>query len=657
MVMKKLLSMSLILSVCSSNLFAQTTPEVCALGDSVAIKKVRIPDLPGFFFKVHPDGKHIAFISSETNKLLDLETGKTTKLPGMVDPVWSPDGKFLTVPFVNLPNETQSLFGFYETNSIIETSKQEGDLNTLGSGAKIEGVYQSLGKQGDSYRMVTDEMGLVLGDVTFNDNKVAIKSAFTRPCSNLDRLPTDLPMLSKDGKYLSVYDSESKSTKIFHVAEDKSCNLAVDLGIGTGKVSFNNDSSQIAFHVDQFSDFEEGYFSGISKDKLKNVIVVNLEASEEGKKLKATSWAQASHHVKAGDGAYYPDFDGKDNVYYLEDVNNHYQFVQTNSSLLDFHSTTPSGLIDVISCSNCHQKETKSNVSVMAKMWSDICKGQTKMDLTLAPSLIGAMDPKACLEMVDQFWVASLGVTKDELKAACPKKKGPTGEIIGNWGEEQAQSAKALIQSRCLMCHRRDMEYETEETITVATGPETQIKETRKVKKFLPALKAEGNDPVISARMMHSIETYGNPEAAMPKGSSLEPDQVKLLRDYFRRDLLDVPREAMGELYSPGMYISRYSDEHLEAEKKKILEYTPNATEEMIKEISMWSDCIYGQKNCQEYIDYKIPQYRSEAEKLPLEKREEFIQDQVLSFKCLNYFEITKDQCIEAKLKKSLSTK
>ncbi|GEM_PF-5007093 len=657
MVMKKLLSMSLILSVCSSSLFAQTTPEVCALGDSVAVKKVRVPDLPGYFFKVHPDGKHIAFIGSETNKLLDMETGKTTKLPGSVDPVWSPDGKFLTAPFVNVPNETQSLFGFYESGSVIETSKQSGDLSSLGSGAKIEGVYQSIGKSGDGYRMVTDEKGLVLGDVSFNDNKVAITSEFTRPCENLERIPTDLPMLSKDGKYLSVYDSESKSTKIFHVAGDKSCSLAVDLGIGTGKVSFNNDSSQIAFHVDQFSDFEEGYFSGISKDKLKNVIVVNLEASDEGKKLKATSWAQASHHVKAGDGAYYPDFDGKDNVYYLEDVNNNYQFVQTNSSLLDFHSTSSSGLIDVISCSDCHQKEGKSPVGIMAKMWSDICKGQTKIDLTIAPSLIGAIDPKACLDMVDEFWVASLGVSKEELKSTCPKKKGGEIATIGTWGEEQAQSAKAIIQSRCLMCHRRDMEYETEESMTVATGPGTQIEEKRKVKRVLPALKAEGNGPLVSARMMHSIQNYSNPEAQMPKGSTLEREQVNLLRDYLKRDLLDVPREAQMELYNPNMYISRYTDENLEAEKKKILEYTPNATPEMIKEISMWSDCIYGQRNCQEYIDYKIPQYRSEAERLPEDKREKYVQEQVLNFKCLNYFEITKDECIEAKMKKSLSTK
>lgn len=651
MATRKLLVMSLILGVCSNSLWAQPQNNLCSLSESASVKKVRISELPGFFFKVHPNGKYIAYIESARNVLLDLTTGKTFTLPGAVDPVWSPDGKLLTAPFVTSPTGKEG-FGFYDGEEVIKHIPHGEKIPHEENIQKIDGAYQSIGISKDGYRMVTDENGLSLGKISYEDKEVVITEEFQKPCSNIQDFPTDLPMLSKDGKYLSVYDSKSKSTKIFNITNENQCELAIDLGLGTGKVSFNNDSSQIAFHVDQFSEMEEGYFSGISKDKIKNVMVVNLEASADGKKLKAKSWAQASHHTTPGDGAYYPDFDKEGNIFYIEDVGNQFQFVQTRSDLLDFNMTSPEGSIDIVNCESCESKAAPQGIQIIAKMWSNICLEQMKINLNRAIGLTSAINGEACLAMVEEFWVTSLGINKEDLKKSCPKTRSGHPEVVGDWGEKKTIEAQEIVQSRCIMCHTKEMTYEAEEKITIHTGPETTVDEVRKVKKHLPALKVTGNDGVTTAKIINALRS-----ATMPKGMPLEADDKNLVERFYLKEMLDIPRNAAQILYDPVTRIIRYEDKYIQMEKERYFTTNPNLSAELKKLVEYGFDCIYGQKNCNDYIELSLPSFKAEASRYPEDQRQSYIDNKVLELKCRNYFEVTKEQCVQAMLETKISTK
>lgn len=620
-----MIAFSLTLLVCSAE-----ASDLCSLNPASAEKRIKINGVPGFFFKVHPDGDLISFIEAEHNSMIDLNTGAEFSTTGVIDPVWSPDGHYMTTP-------TETGIAIYDGNKIIEDSKKGVHKSTPFSLSGMKGVYQSIGKVDGKYKMISDEDGMSISEFESSPTGPKVLSTTAKPCSNIENLGTDLPMISKDGRFISVMDANTKSTKIFKLNGLK-CDLAMDLGFGTGKVSFNKDSSQIAFHVDQFSEFQSGYFSGVSADKVKNVVVLNLEETTDGK-LSPTSWALASHHTKPGDGGYYPDFDKNGNIYYMEDVGNNFQFVKVNPKNLEFREMKDDLVFGKKHCVNCEamKEKTESAHSILAKMWKDACKSDS-----MSGELVMGIAPEDCSKMVNDFYVPSLGKSKEDLLKSCPQNPHKKGEDIGEWNLQQKTQAEALVKGKCLTCHRQSKTYEEEVPFYVMTSPDSYDESTMKVKKKLPPFNLEKLNHATAEHMMESIKTN-----KMPKKEPLTDEQRKMVLDYLQKRMLDMPPREYEPSADNFNSVRRYTDEHLEKIYLNSTTGYMGADETQKRSVRVMVNCIYGQKDCDEYLVSIKPVLEMEASLKPEAERAGFLENRMMEVRCSNLIGVTSQQCID----------
>ncbi len=633
--------------VISLTLFACSVEanNVCSLRPASADKLVKIGGVPGFFFKVHPDGNYITFIESSHNTMIDMNTGKEHATMGNIDPVWSPDGKFMTHP--GGQDEELENLQFYHGAEIIKKTLEGKPKETKAYSSKLQGVYQSIGVLPDNkYNIITDHDGISMAEYTFGDRGPVQTSEIKKPCSNIQDLPTNLPMLSKDGKFLAAQGGNPSTTKIFKLNGDK-CELALDLGIRTGKVSFNYDSSQIAFHVDQFSEFESGYFSGVGKDKVKNVVVLNLE--EANGKLIPNEWAMASKNIRPGDGGYYPDYDKKGNLYFLEDQNNNFLFVKVSPESMEFRPMEKDLLFGKNHCVSCQGVNVgMSPTDILANMWMNVCPKDENIPMNHYRELVMAIDPVECRKMVEGFWLDSFNVTKDELLASCPLNPVKAPEEVGTWDPNQKLAAEALLRGKCLSCHRTSKTFEKEETMYVQTGPSESTEEKVTVVKKMPPFNLEKLDYQTTYNMMASIQN-----GEMPKKEPLQPKDKKALMDYLQKRLLDMKSEYVNDYLN----VRRYSEENLEKERQRTLSQVSDASPEHKKMMITAINCIYGQKNCEEYIEMQKPGIEYEATKLPMEQQEKYRSDKIMEIRCQNLMSVTPQQCIDWQASKSVPSK
>ena len=628
--MRMLKAISVICAISFANI-ASSNP-LCSLKDGPGKKAIKINELPGYFFKVHPSGKYLSYIGPGANMIVNLETGVQHKSLGEVDPVWSPDGKFLTFP------GKEGGMEFHHGEAIIKASVDGTPEQSTPIASKLEGVYQSIGINGDGYRMVTDADGATISEYTFDQEGPKVGPEPTKVCGNIPDFPTDLPMLSKDAKYLAVYDQSSKSTKIFNVSATD-CSLALDLGFPTGKVSFNQNSSQISFHMDQFAEFENGYFSGISKDKVKNVVVMNLTSSDNGQKLRPIAWSLVSNHTNSGDGGYYPDFDKEGNIYHLEDVNNFFQFVKTSQDDLEFVDFEVESFLDYSGCEACLTKQ-KSPMEVLALLWSSVCKTETKIDMSRANILAMAMNPEACLQMVGDFWTESLGVTKEALINTCPKKKSNQKEVLGTWDLEREITSEKLIQSQCIMCHTKPMDIEKGKYSYISsTAPGKYEPLTYEAKKHVEAFTDLNNLSAVTINQMGMAVMDGS----MPKGSTMTDPEKEMVQSFLNRKLLDLPGEQRGQ---NTQVVFSYSEEDVEKELVTVRkEYADHP--EYLEEQLLATKCQYNQIHCQAYLDFQIPRIHQNALAQPEAERETYLKNTLMNVKCVNFGGASLNECRE----------
>lgn len=620
--MKKAIVISLTLFACSVK-----ANSLCTLNPVSAEKVVKIQGVPGWFFKVHPDGDVASFIGADSNQMLDLNSGVQKPTLGTIDPVWAPDGSHMTHP--GTWSETSaSGIQFFPGKEMIDASFAGKPDTVTPVNSTLGGVYQSIGKSKDGkFTMISDAGGVSMIDYEYGPNGPRNVSQPRRPCRGLNYGKTDLPMLSKDGRFLSLYDAESKSTKIFKM-NNGDCSLALDLGYGSGKVSFNADSTQIAFHIDQFSDFQTGYFSGVGKDKIKNVMVMNIEETSDGK-LNPTSWALASRHTRPGNGGYYPDFDKQGNIYFMEDVDNNFQFVKVNQSNLEFrpmHGDLVFGNV------NCAPEATPSAPVILANMWKEVCG----KDNLAGPELIMGINPADCRKMVDDFFNSNLNATKEELLAYCPQDPYEAPHSVGEWNPNQKAQAEELLKGKCLNCHRTPKTMEVTEKLTVQTGPSSYSQEDISYVKRIPPMTLQNMDYTAASDMLTAIQT-----GKMPKKEPLTAEQKTELMNYLQKRMLDMKPFHANDFLN----VRRYSEDHLAAERQKILRQYPQLGEAQKQEMILAVNCVYGQQNCNEYIQAKMPSITAMAASKDEADREKFIADQVLGIRCMNLFEVNPQQC------------
>ena len=618
--MRKVIALSLSLLACS----VQAQSNVCSLTEANVDKVVKVKGVPGFFFKVHPSGDYISYIELSHNTLIDLNTGIEHPMVGNIDPVWSPDGSFLTSPGVF---GTGRGIEFFTEADALETAKKGTAKSVKGIPTGMDGVYQSIGKTGpNDYTIISDDGGVNMGKFKVDNAVPEWQSNQYQPCGNIDNFPTDLPMLSKDGKFLSVYDTEG-STKIYRL-NGFQCELALDLGFATGKVSFNKDSSQIAFHVDEFSDFHYGYFSGITKDKVKNVMVLKLNETDDGK-LVPSEWALASKNVKPGDGGYYPDFDNQGNVYYLEDIDNNFQFVKVGQKNLEFKPMASNLLFGKTHCVNCQtEKKKKSTTEILAQLWVSICSEQN-IPMNENIELVMTMDPAACREMVEDNWIPGIGITKEDLLSKCPEKEYTKPEVVGKWDPKQKSTAEDLIKGKCIYCHKQPRTYETHESVTVWTGPDDSIQEDVIVKNRVESIDLDKMDSVLAGQMLTSLQ-----KGTMPKGNSVNQEEKATMMEYIQRRMLDLPKKKLSQF----LRVRRYTPEYLEEKRQKALSDNANGSEEEKQAAVNYMNCRYGQDCGKHLVDLR-KSLESEA------KSQSTIDDEIMYVKCDNLYDVSIEEC------------
>jgi hypothetical protein len=273
---------------------------------------------------------------------------------------------------------------------------------------------------------------------------------------------------------------------------------------------------------------------------------------------------------------------------------------------------------------------------LLAKLWKDACKSEA-----ISGELIMGIDPVDCQKMVNDFYVPALGKTKEELLAACPQNPHQSGADIGQWNSEQKTEAEALVKGKCLSCHRQTKIYETDLPFIVMTGPESYTQETVKIRKKLAPIQLDKLDQMKTMQMIEAIKTQ-----KMPKKEPLTDDQRKMILDYLQKRMLDMPASeySFGDDYN---FVRRYSDENLEKEYQKAILNNPNLPEEQSKQIRIYVNCLFGQKNCGEYLALAQKTIDDTIAISKPAEPEKYRENKMMEIRCQNLIEVTSQQCVD----------
>lgn len=170
-----------------------------------------------------------------------------------LDPFPTPDGKFYIHP---------NGIAFYDAKKIDtfgERAKPVAEFNDQ------QGWYQSVGQYKDSngntfYRVVTSTTDHDFKTGTMRDYRLvqdASKKESIVPagtpialCGNIQTgNQLSLPILSRNGKMISLFNPNTRTTQIYDLSSNGTCNLRVDLGLFTGKGNFSYDGTKFVAPV------------------------------------------------------------------------------------------------------------------------------------------------------------------------------------------------------------------------------------------------------------------------------------------------------------------------------------------------------------------------------------------------------------------------
>ncbi|MBI5139650.1 hypothetical protein HZA26_03525 [Candidatus Nomurabacteria bacterium] len=437
----------LISCLLSSNfVFAGLTPSYCALPSTFTKVLYTYPkkdflDNIAWLSNPVPNQSNLPYLISFSqfmddgngkNYILDLATGEKIVIPGQGDPVVTPDGKFLTIPGAH---SGKSELQIYLTKEVLpallkkDKNKNFATMKPVFVDKQVEGYCQSFGvlrkeKGTVWYRLLHTEGGkpfsLTEYEVTGSEKKIKFKSLKTmQVCSNLPQYVHDngTAILSKDGNYISLYDSQAQATKIFELQVDKdkcTCKEVVNLGIPTGRVDFSYDTKKITFHVNFLDiDYADNYVLKMPSTKIKDAFVADLEILN-GKIVGLHRIARLTVSQKSGEGSYFPTFLPNGKIFYVYQDNSDrqdrkYRFEVVDPSTLKYESNIFSKLN-----SETEEKKFLSKV-VIGRLWTKSCG--TKI-LTPVQSALYAMslDQGTCKTLVKESWTKLKSEVLKELK-------------------------------------------------------------------------------------------------------------------------------------------------------------------------------------------------------------------------------------------------
>lgn len=498
----------------SLNAFAQEN--WCRMNINPPTQRLELDRQPSYFISADPTGRYVGVIGSG-NHVYDLQSRggqpKHIQVPGSYDPVFTPDGKYLTIPGGT----------FYDANQVrtaLNSGQSSFNESPVGKGTGgAQTPYQSIGivsesPQKSTYRYMSDvREGDSTADLEYFEAEIdhtTKQMRTTRSGTFCRNIPTgNTPMLSNDGKYVSVLNHQTRSTQIYRVNLEGECPMMADLGVPTGKVSFDfgTNPRKLAFHVDRAST-NATWFSGLGEGITKDTYVMDIQVERPGaanEKWNVSGVQRLGVHTTDGTGTYYPRFrrDGSlvaiswdktsrtvngetytDTNYYLDTFN--LQRGQTNKSY-------DAALMADPFCDDGTIEDKVFAPLALAFLWKDACDSsglaeRYRDSLLLTP----AMDRNACLQLVDRFWTqkreaflnspvtfdqfegtdvtsvnrgtvrerssqVALGYGPNELKAACPADSGrtPTNDTteVTRFEGKVETSPDQLLMNKCGGCH------------------------------------------------------------------------------------------------------------------------------------------------------------------------------------------------------------
>jgi hypothetical protein len=471
---------------------APVKPE-CRLQQANPDRIVYVKDAPSYFAKISPDGRYMYYIASG-NRVVDLEDPSAEViLPGNFDPVPLPP----LVPqraaeHFAIPIGGMSFYKISEVKSAMiprATTDKRSGLTQLFTDDSNSSNYQSAGALPgrSTYRMVT-------GSLTLNEYEVSASGAMSlkkgpmRNCGDLGRY--QLPMISKDGTELAVYDTKEGVTKIMGIKDDGSCFEKLNLGFPTGKVEFSYDGGSIAFHVDSYDPMSNGQeFSGVYGNLTKNVYTLALDRS--GGQLAAGALRRITANTREGTGSYYPSFSQDGKVTYMHGERD----PSTGRGSYSFRTVDPNS----VPASSAFARGTvcvpQAPRLALGALWSQVCSQLSdRITATDASLWTLSLDPDACVALVRSHWSEKKGqitadqrlmksgkVTKPELdaltgavlEAACPRARAAwkQSKVLAQEGANRSDGKrlptvpKEIFEAGCRSCHAggqaRDFNWDT----------------------------------------------------------------------------------------------------------------------------------------------------------------------------------------------------
>lgn len=301
----------------------------------------------------HPGADHIvAFASHNENYLYNLTQGTRVRIPDRSDAVATPDGRFMTVPSSYTPD---SNVRFYPMDPLLRAlaSGQDADnvepafIHEHPSMSRV--YYQSTGvlseqtsddRQLVDYRLMFsgghDESNFRIVDYHFELDGADGSVRHVEPSAPMALCPevrNDLntPFISKDGRYVAAYTSDSPgssytpraSLKIFEItsadpeAGTTTCREAVDFAFAAGKADFSFDGNRLTFHISQGGYLTPFINGGLPATTITDVVVTTLTRDEQGRIAGHGGLRRVTTSLDAGVGSYFPAFFPDGEVFYV----------------------------------------------------------------------------------------------------------------------------------------------------------------------------------------------------------------------------------------------------------------------------------------------------------------------------------------------------
>lgn len=487
--------------------------DFCRMDVNPPVKRFSLDVQPSYFISADPNGRYVGVISSGNNiyDMDDVVDGrpKSIKVPGSYDPVFTPDGKYLTIP-------TGIFYDAGEVKSALQKGESGITPSSVGKGdSAAQTPYQSIGILSSgggktSYMYLSDvkegnssaDLEYFVAEVDDAAKTLTTKSSGTL-CANMPQGNT--PMVSQDGKYVSILNTQTRSTQIYKINLGGSCPMMVDLGIPTGKVSFDfgTNPRRLAFHVDRAST-NVTWFSGLGKGITKDTYVMdlNVTGSRDNEKWNVTGVQRLGVHSEESTGTYYPRF-RKDGTLVAISVDNEPRTIDgvttpnTNYYLDVFNPRNgrtnrtydPAMMLDPF-CDNGTLKDKAFAPLALAYLWKNACDQSSMTDRYRDSLLLPAsMDHDACVALVDRFWSqrkeaflnspimfdefngsnvtnASHGTVREhasasmlafsaaDIKRSCPAERAGAREVhTANPGRTVETTPEQLIMNKCGGCH------------------------------------------------------------------------------------------------------------------------------------------------------------------------------------------------------------